>query len=34
MDEAEKLYKKAEKSLETGFLKWSKDYTSAAIYYD
>lgn len=29
-----KLVKKAENALKTGILQWSKDYVSAATYYD
>lgn len=29
-----KLVKKAESALKTGLLQWSKDYVSAATYYD
>ncbi len=32
--EAEKEEKKGDNCLKTGFLKWSKDYASAAMHYD
>ena len=30
----EKLYKKGKEAVTTGFTRWSKDYVSAAIYFD
>jgi hypothetical protein len=31
---ADKLVEKGKKALSTGIMKWSKDYVSAAIYFD
>lgn len=30
----DKQFKKGKEALETGIFKWSKDYTSAAMYFD